>query len=243
MTQHKNSLGQAIGAPLSDWQACKRPPKTTILGNYCRVEILDIEKHADDLYHAFAKDTDHSNWTYLPYGPFDGEEGFDEFKAWMKSTCAAEDPLFHTVIDLKSNKAVGIASLMRIEPQVGVIEVGHIHFSPLMQRTPISTEALFLLMKRVFDELAYRRYEWKCDSLNSPSCNAAKRLGFIPEGVFRQLTMYKGRNRDTAWFSIIDSEWPVLKAMFEAWLVPENFTNTGEQIKPLHFFKNQFKAR
>ena len=237
MTQLKNSLGQAIGAPLSDWQVCKRPPKTAMLGNYCRVEILDIEKHVDDLYQAFAKDTDHSNWTYLPYGPFDIDDGFNEFKTWMKSTCATEDPLFHTVIDLKTNKAVGIASLMRIEPQVGVIEVGHIHFSPLMQRTPLSTEALYLLMKRVFDELGYRRYEWKCDSLNTPSCNAAKRLGFTPEGVFRQLTMYKGRNRDTAWFSIIDSEWPVLKAMFETWLAPENFNETGEQIQPLHFFK------
>jgi len=237
MTQYKNSLGQAIGSPLTDWQACERPPKTAMLGNYCRVETLNIEKHVEDLYQAFAKDQDHSNWTYLPYGPFNGDEGFDAFKAWMNSTCSGQDPLFHTVIDLKTNKAVGIASLMRIEPQIGVIEVGHIHFSPLMQRTPISTEALYLLMKRVFDELGYRRYEWKCDSLNAPSCNAAKRLGFTPEGIFRQATMYKGRNRDTAWFSIIDSEWPALKAMFEAWLVPENFTNVGEQIHSLHSFK------
>ena len=132
MTQYKNSLGQAIGSPLTDWQACERPPKTAILGNYCRVEALNIEKHAEDLYQAFAKDQDHSNWTYLPYGPFNGDDGFDEFKAWMNSTCSGQDPLFHTVIDLKTNKAVGIASLMRIEPAIGVIEVGHIHFSPLM---------------------------------------------------------------------------------------------------------------
>ena len=237
MTQYKNSLGQAIGSPLTDWQACERPPKTAILGNYCRVEALNIEKHAEDLYQAFAKDQDHSNWTYLPYGPFNGDDGFDEFKAWMNSTCSGQDPLFHTVIDLKTNKAVGIASLMRIEPAIGVIEVGHIHFSPLMQRTPISTEALYLLMKRVFDELSYRRYEWKCDSLNTPSCNAAKRLGFTPEGVFRQLTMYKGRNRDTAWFSIVDSEWPALKNMFEAWLAPENFDESGQQINSLQTFK------
>ncbi len=237
MTQYKNSLGQAIGSPLTDWQACERPPKTAILGNYCRVEALNIEKHAEDLYHAFAKDQDHSNWTYLPYGPFNGDDGFDEFKAWMNSTCSGQDPLFHTVIDLKTNIAVGIASLMRIEPKIGVIEVGHIHFSPLMQRTPISTEALYLLMKRVFDELGYRRYEWKCDSLNTPSCNAAKRLGFTPEGVFRQLTMYKGRNRDTAWFSIVDSEWPALKTMFEAWLAPENFDESGQQINSLQTFK------
>jgi len=237
MTQQKNNLGQTIGSPLRDWQGCQSPPKTIIQGNYCRVEVLNIEKHAEDLYHAFAKDQDHSNWTYLPYGPFDGVDGFDEFKAWMNSTCRGEDPLFHTVIDLKTNKAVGIASLMRHELAIGVIEVGHIHFSPLMQRTPISTEALYLLMKRVFDELGYRRYEWKCDSLNAPSCNAAKRLGFKPEGIFRQATMYKSRNRDTAWFSIIDSEWPTLKVMFEAWLAPENFTNTGEQINSLNSFK------
>ena len=239
MTQHKNNLGQAIGAPLPDWQACKLPPKTAIIGQYCRVEILDIEKHADDLYHAFAKDTDQRNWTYLPYGPFHGVDGLNAFKTYMKSTCVSDDPLFHAVIDLKTNKAVGIASLMRIEPKVGVIEVGHIHFSPLMQRTPISTEALYLLMRRVFDDLGYRRYEWKCDSLNEPSCSAAQRLGFTPEGVFRQLTMYKGRSRDTAWFSIIDSEWPAIKAMFEAWLVPENFNNLGQQIKPLHSFKQR----
>lgn len=238
MSQHKNSLGQPIGFPLTNWKACERPPKTPIHGNYCRVESLDVEKHVEDLYHAYAKDTDHSNWTYLPYGPFTGENGFAEFKTWMQTSCTNEDPLFHTIIDLKSNKAVGIASLMRIEPNVGVIEVGHIHFSPLMQRTPVSTEALFLLMKRVFEELGYRRYEWKCDSLNAPSCSAAQRLGFKPEGIFRQLTIYKNRNRDTAWFSIIDSEWPQLKAMFEAWLKPENFDENSHQINPLHHFKN-----
>ena len=237
MKKYKNDLGQPISFPLPDWKACERPPKTALQGNYCCVEALDVEKHAEDLYHAFAKDEDHSNWTYLPYGPFDGPDGFNEFKAWLKSTCISDDPLFHTIIDLKTKKAVGIASLMRIEPEVGVIEVGHIHFSPLMQRTPISTEALYLLMKRVFDELGYRRYEWKCDSLNAPSCSAAKRLGFTPEGVFRQLTMYSGRNRDTAWFSIINSDWPALQAMFEAWLAPDNFDEKGTQINRLQFFK------
>ena len=237
MTQHKNSLGQAIGAPLSDWQACQRPPKTAIQGNYSRVETLDIDKHAEDLFHAYANDEDQSNWTYLPYGPFNGEGGFEEFKAWIKATCTSDDPHFHTVIDIKNNKAVGIASLMRIEPQIGVIEVGHIHFSPLMQRTPISTEAIYLLMKRIFDELGYRRFEWKCDSLNTPSNQAAIRFGFIPEGVFRQATMYKGRSRDTSWYSIIDSEWPALKAMFEAWLKPANFDESGQQINSLQSFR------
>lgn len=235
MSEFKNELGQPIGPPLSDWQACDRPPKTPITGQYCRVETLDLEQHAEDLYQAYGNDQDHSNWTYMPYGPFDS---FEDFKLWMSKTCCGSDPHFHTVIDLKSEKAVGVASLMRIEPAVGVIEVGHIHFSPLMQRTPISTEALYLLMKRVFDELGYRRYEWKCDSLNGPSNKAAKRLGFVPEGIFRQLTMYKGRSRDTAWYSIIDSEWPALKAMFEAWLSPENFDESGKQLKPLQRFRS-----
>ena len=238
MTQHNNDLGQAIGSPISDWQVCQRPPKTGMHSNYCKVEALNVDKHMHDLYHAFSKDHDHSNWTYLPYGPFNGEHGFDEFKTWLETTCTGDDPLFHTIIDLNSDKAVGIASLMRIEPQIGVIEVGHIHFSPLMQRTPLSTEAIYLLMKRVFDELGYRRFEWKCDSLNAPSCNAAKRFGFIPEGIFRQATMYKNRNRDTAWFSIIDSEWPALKVIFEAWLAPENFETSGQQINKLQFFRN-----
>jgi len=234
MKEYKNHLGQLIGHPLPDWQACERPPKTPITGQYCRIETLDIEKHAEDLYQAYGNDQDLSNWTYLPYGPFDN---FTDFKTWMNDTCCGSDPHFHTVIDLKTQKAVGIASLMRIEPNVGVIEVGHIHFSPLMQRTPISTEALYLLKKRVFDELGYRRYEWKCDSLNGPSNKAAKRLGFTSEGVFRQLTMYKGRSRDTAWYSIIDSEWPALKAMFEAWLAPSNFDENGQQVNTLQFFK------
>ena len=235
MKEYTNDLGQPIGFPIPDWHACKRPPKTSIVGNYCRVQTLDIEKHAEDLYQAYGNDQDQSNWTYMPYGPFDN---FADFKAWMSNTCCGNDPHFHAVIDLQSEKAVGIASLMRILPKVGTIEVGHIHFSPLMQRTPISTEALFLLMKRVFDELGYRRYEWKCDSLNGPSCNAAKRLGFTPEGIFRQLTMYKNRNRDTAWFSIIDSEWPALKVMFEAWLAPKNFDASGQQLKSLQSYKS-----
>ena len=234
MTEYKNELGQPIGHPLPDWQACERPPQTPITGNYCRIETLDVEKHAEDLYQAYGNDQNHGNWTYMPYGPF---ENFADFKHWMTETCCKPDPHFHSVIDLKTEKAVGVASLMRIVPALGVIEVGHIHFSPLMQRTAISTEALYLLMRRVFDELGYRRYEWKCDSLNGPSNKAAIRLGFTQEGIFRQLTMYKGRSRDTAWYSIIDSEWPALKAMFEAWLAPDNFDASGQQIKSLQSFK------
>ena len=226
MTTRQNKLGQPIGAALINWQSCQRPSRTAMQGRYCRVEILDLVAHSEDLFNAFAKDADHSNWTYLPYGPF---PGLVSFQQWVQKQVIGADPLFHAVIDNKTNKAVGIATYLRIEPDVGVIETGHIHFSPLMQRTPVSTEAMYLMMRRVFDELGYRRYEWKCDALNAPSCTAAERLGFQFEGVFRQATMYKGRNRDTAWFSILDSEWPEIKAGFERWLSADNFDENGQQ--------------
>ena len=235
MDEFQNNLGQPISFPLTNWQVCSRPPSTNMIGQYCRLEPLSVDKHAEELFQAYGKDQDQSNWTYLPYGPFND---FAEFKAWLNATCCGDDPLFHTVIDLKTEKAVGVASYLRIEPSVGVIEVGHIHFSPLMQRTPIATETMYLMMHRVFDELGYRRYEWKCDSLNAPSCAAAQRLGFKFEGIFRQLTMYKNRNRDTAWYAIIDSEWPELKAAFESWLNPNNFDEQGIQLSSLSSFKN-----
>ena len=142
---------------------------------------------------------------------------------------ALDDPLWHTVISAETGKAVGVATLMRIDPTNGVIEVGNINFSPLLQRTPAATESMFLMMRRAFDELGYRRYEWKCDSLNAPSRAAAERYGFRYEGLFRQALVYKGRNRDTAWFSITDDEWPAVKAAFEAWLDPANFAADGSQ--------------
>lgn len=165
-------------------------------------------------------------WSYLPYGPFESAAGY---RAWLEETCLDNDPLFHAVIDGETGKAVGLASYLRITPAVGVIEVGHIAYSPLLQRTKASTEAMFLMMQRVFDELGYRRYEWKCDALNAASRNAALRLGFEFEGIFRQATIYKGRNRDTAWLSITDKEWPSLKSAFSEWLSPENFDDNGRQ--------------
>jgi RimJ/RimL family protein N-acetyltransferase len=145
----------------------------------------------------------------------------------------AEDPLFHAIVDRASGRALGAASYLRIEPAIGVIEVGHIAYSPALQRTPAATEAMYLLMRRVFDELGYRRYEWKCDALNAPSRAAADRLGFRFEGVFRQATVYKGRNRDTAWYAVSDKEWPERRAAFEAWLDPGNFDAGGRQRRPL----------
>jgi RimJ/RimL family protein N-acetyltransferase len=147
----------------------------------------------------------------------------------MAANCLGDDPLFHTIVDLESGKAIGVASYLRIEPRIGVIETGHIHYSPLLQRQPAATEAMFLMMRRVFAELGYRRYEWKCDALNAPSRRAALRLGFRFEGIFRQATLYKGRNRDTAWYSIIDQEWPALSDAYRLWLDPENFDARGVQ--------------
>lgn len=224
--QYKNTMNQPIGFSIENWDKALLPPRNKILGQYCRVEPLDIAAHAEPLFNSFVSDTENLNWTYLPYGPFDS---FKAFESWLKEVTANDDPLFYSIIDVKTNIAVGLASYLRINPSQGAIEVGHIHFSPDLQRTPMATEAMFLMIQRVFDELGYRRYEWKCDSLNEKSRNAATRLGFTLEGVFRQAAMYKGRNRDTAWFSIIDSEWPRLKSAFKLWLSPSNFDSEGKQ--------------
>ena len=227
---HKNTYGQPIGSPVSDWQECAFPPRSTMSGKWCRVEIFSPEEHAEELFSAYVKQRNDQDWTYLPYGPF---EHFDDYQNWLTKACCGDDPLFHTIIEAETNKAVGVASFLRIQPVVGVIEVGHIHFSPLLQKTPVATEAMFLMMSRVFDELGYRRYEWKCDALNAPSRKAAERFGFSFEGVFRQATMYKNRNRDTAWFGIIDKDWPILKKAFQTWLKPDNFDTQGRQKKSL----------
>mgnify|MGYP000483533094 CR=1 FL=1 len=219
-----------VGEPLENWQARPFPPHTVMQGQYCRLEPLDIARHSEDLFNAFATDPSGKGWTYLFSEPFTDQSVFNH---WLEATCTGQDPLFFTVVEESSNKAVGMASYLRITPDMGVIEVGHIHFSPLMQRTPVSTEAMFLMMQRVFDELGYRRYEWKCDSRNEPSKKAAARLGFTFEGIFRQAITYKGRNRDTAWLSVIDKEWPALKQAFQHWLAADNFDTDGQQLKSL----------
>ena len=226
MTEHVNDLGQPIGFPIPGWQSCEHPRGARMQGRLCRLEPVDVEAHASDLYRSFGEDRDQRNWTYLPYGPFPGE---DAFRDWLNATCLGDDPCFFSVIDASEGCAVGLASYLRIEPAVGVIEVGHIHFSPRMQGKPISTEAMYLMMREVFETWGYRRYEWKCDSLNQPSRSAAQRLGFAFEGIFRQATIYKQRNRDTAWYSIIDSEWPAARAAFESWLDDANFNADGSQ--------------
>lgn len=224
-----NELGQPIGFDVPDWRASARPPRAVMSGRYCRVEPLDAARHGPELHAAYALDRAGRMWTYLFSGPFADES---EFLQWLAPRQASEDPLFFTILDAATDRAVGLASYLRIDPPHGVIEVGHIAFSPLLQRTPAATEAMYLMMKNAFD-LGYRRYEWKCDSLNAPSRRAAERLGFTFEGIFRQAIVYKGRNRDTAWYSIIDSEWPALAERFERWLDPGNFDANGRQKSSL----------
>lgn len=220
-----NHLGQPIGPSVGDWQPPPVPPRAPMAGRFCRVEPLDPDRHADDLYAANALDVEGRNWTYLSYGPF---ETLESYREWVRAAAASDDPQFYAIVDGATDGAVGVASYLRIAPASGSIEVGGLNFSPLLQRKPAATEAMYLMMKRAF-ELGYRRYEWKCDALNAPSRRAAQRLGFSFEGIFRQATVYKGRSRDTAWYAAIDGEWPMLEAAFTRWLDPANFDEHGQQ--------------
>ena len=220
---------QPVGRALPDFRPPPRPQRAVLEGRYCRLEPLDSGRHGPGLYDAIALDRDGRMWTYLFSGPFDSRAGFI---AWLEGREDSLDPLFFAIVDARLGQAVGMASYLRIEPAHGVIEVGHLAFSPLLQRTPAATEAMYLMMKHAF-ELGYRRYEWKCDALNERSRRAAERLGFTFEGIFRQAVVYKGRNRDTAWYSVLDSEWPARETRFEAWLDPANFDDQGRQRRPL----------
>ena len=216
---------------LTNWYPRNWPPATSMIGRYARLDPIIDGRYFDDLWSAYAVDQGGTIWTYLPYGPFADKVSFLTFAG---ETYLGEDPMFHALIDVKSNKAVGVASFMRINAEHGVIEVGHICYSPIAQRTVMTTEVMYLFGCRVFDELGYRRFEWKCDAANNPSCSAAERFGFTFEGKFRQALVVKGRNRDTAWYSIIDSEWPRLKSVYEAWLVEANFDGNNRQIQSLN---------
>jgi RimJ/RimL family protein N-acetyltransferase len=225
MTYTFNHLDQPIGASLAGWTAPPSPPREPMDGRHCRLEVLDPERHASLLFTAFAEDREGKNWTYLPYGPFATSESY---RTWLEAYCLGDDPLFFAICRKPHGTPQGVASYLRITPTSGSIEVGHILYAPALQRTPAATEAMYLMMKRAFD-LGYRRYEWKCDALNAASRTAAQRFGFSFEGIFRQATVYKGRNRDTAWYAVIDTEWPKLKQAFETWLDPTNFDIDGKQ--------------
>ncbi len=219
-----NRFGQPIGDAILNWHPPALPAHETMRGQRCDLEPLDLERHGDALFEANERG-DGSNWTYLFAEPPPSREAY---LAYMRATFTGPDPLCYAVLDRTTALAVGVASYMRIVPEHGCIEVGHINFSPVLQRTPVATEAMYLMMRHVF-ELGYRRYEWKCDSLNAPSRAAAQRLGFSFEGVFRHAIVYKGRNRDTAWYSITDAEWPAIRLAFEQWLDPANFDAHGSQ--------------
>ena len=225
MTIERNSLGQPIGPVVPEWRPPPVPPRTPMEGRHCRLEPLDPARHTADLFAANVLDREGRNWTYLSVGPFATEAPYRE---WLEQMVADPDRRFYAIVDPATSKPVGVASYMRINLPSGVIEVGNLNYSPLLQRKPAATDAMYLMMKRVF-ELGYRRYEWKCNALNAPSRAAAQRLGFSYEGIFRQAEIHKGRSRDTAWFSILDTEWPALRAAFERWLDPANFGADGRQ--------------
>lgn len=233
-----NSLGQPVGFPLPGWQPPVVPTGEPLEGRFARLVRLDAEAHAPGLLAANALEPEGRMWTYLPYGPFESEAGY---QSWLQGMATRKDPFFYTILDAATGRPLGLASYLRIDPANGCIEVGHLHFSPLLQRSPAATEAMFLMMQQAF-ALGYRRYEWKCDSLNAPSRAAALRLGFTFEGLFRQAVVVKGRNRDTAWFSITDQEWPALRQVFQHWLAPANFDAQGLQRERLSDLTAQAKG-
>jgi len=235
-----NEHGQEIGAPVPDWRGAKPPAREAMQGSHCRLEPLDADRHAAALFRAYAADAAGRNWTYLPYGPF---ATLADYQGWLAEKQASSEECFFAIVDPPSGLPVGVAAYLRIAPETGSIEVGHLSYSPALQRTPASTEAMFLMMKRVFEDWGYRRYEWKCDALNAPSRAAARRLGFRFEGVFRKLMVTKGRNRDTAWFAMTDQDWPALSSGLRAWLDPSNFDGEGRQRQPLERFTGSALAR
>jgi RimJ/RimL family protein N-acetyltransferase len=216
--------GLPVGVPV-DATPAQKPAPVAIEGRYGRVEKLDAARHGAALWDAVRGEQNNGMWAYMNYGPFSDEA---DFKAWLAERPRLEDPYSYAIIDA-GGQAVGIATLMEIRPAMRVIEVGHIVYTPRVQKTPLGTEAQYMLARYIFETLGYRRYEWKCNALNAPSRRAALRYGFTFEGIFRQHLISKGRNRDTAWYSILDSEWPARKAAFERWLAPENFDAQGRQ--------------
>ncbi len=226
---HTTPHGDPIGAPLPDWRPPPRPPHVEIEGSHVRLEPLDVARHAREVHEANSADAEGRMWTYMPNGPF---PDLASYLAWAEGAEKSADPQFYALRDLASGKAVGTASYLRIAPEMGSIEVGYIAYSPALQRTRAGTEAMYLFMKNAFD-LGYRRYEWKCNALNAPSRRLAMRLGLSFEGVFRQMMVVKGRNRDSAWYAATDGDWPAIRAAFETWLDPANFDAEGRQRRSL----------
>jgi RimJ/RimL family protein N-acetyltransferase len=222
----QNEYGQPIGSDLGEWTPPPFPAPETLTGQHVILEPLSWHRHGEDLWDAM-RDAPDSLWTYMSFGPF---REISDFRATLEQLLGFPDWLpFAMVV---SGRAGGFASYLRIQPSEGVIEIGSIVFSPDLQRTTPATEAIYLMIRNVF-ALGYRRCEWKCDALNDPSRRSADRLGFVYEGTFRQATHYKGRNRDTAWYSLVDAEWPAIDLAFQGWLSPDNFASDGTQIRSL----------
>ena len=228
-----NELGQPIGDALPNFKPGDLPKMERLEGRYVIVECLSKDKHGADLYEVYGPDSPADMWTYLFQNPVQSQE---EWSALLDQMLAAQDRFYYAIVDKESGKALGTFALMRINRGSRVIEVGSVTYSPQLKRTRLATEAQYLLARYVFEELEYRRYEWKCDALNQPSRYAAERLGFIYEGTFRQAVVYKGRNRDTDWLAMIDKDWPAVKISLEKWLSPDNFDENGQQIKALSDF-------
>lgn len=222
-------MSENVDRPLPDWTPSRVPERAPMTGRHCTMVPLDAARHATDLHEAYSLDSAGDMWTWLAYGPF---ATLAAYRAWAEDRQRSSDPLFFTIVEETSGRATGVASYLRIDPPNGVIEVGHLAFSSRLQRTPAATEAMYLMMRQAFD-LGYRRYEWKCNANNLGSRRAAERLGFTFEGTFRQHMVYKGRNRDTAWYSIVDAEWPRVRAGFERWLDAANFDRDGRQRRSL----------
>lgn len=220
-------MTQPVGPPV-DTTPAARPGPVELEGGFCRVEPLDPHRHGDDLWRAFTGDE--TLWTYFPSGPFADARGFAD---WLDQRASLGDPFSYAVIDLGKGRATGYVALLEIRPAMRVIEIGSIVYGPTLQRTPAATEVQYLMARYAFETLGYRRYEWKCDALNARSRRAALRLGFTFEGIFRQHRIVKGRSRDTAWYAMLDGEWPTRKRAFERWLAPENFDAEGRQLLSL----------
>ncbi len=225
-----------FGTPLPNWKPPVRPSGQVLTGQYVRLEAMDPDAHAADLFRAYSGQD--QVWDYLPYGPFSAAAGYHR---WAKDTATGSDPLFYVLRNQATGHCGGVASYLRITPEAGSIEVGHINLAPEIAGSRASTEAMYLMMDWAF-AAGYRRYEWKCDALNLPSRKAAQRLGFSYEGIFRQATVYRHRNRDTAWFAIIDSEWPALREAYAAWLAPANFDAAGRQKENLADLTGRVRA-
>lgn len=227
------TVSQPVGPAVPGWTPRPHPEPRSFEGRYCRLEPIDVEAHSEALYAVLCDPANNALWTYLLRDRLDN---LSDWQQRLSGYAASGDPLYFTILD-ETNRPAGLTSYLRIAPEHGLIEVGNIHLSPSLQMTRAATEFQYLLLRHAFDDLGYRRYEWKCDSLNAPSRRAALRLGFQFEGIFRKAIVYKGRSRDTAWFSITDDEWPAVRTALEAWLAPENFDENRRQVRSLASFR------